>query len=80
MELNVDVGETITVKPQTPFEEIRHIFQPVITKSIEVTKTADLPKLIEILKKVAKEDPSIKIAINEETGEIINLRNGRIAS
>ena len=67
--VDVDVGETITEKEQTPFEEIKHIFQPVITKSIEVVKTQDLPKLIEILRKVAKEDPSIKIAINEETGE-----------
>ncbi len=67
--LNLDVGETITTREQTPFEEIKHIFQPVITKSIEVTKTADLPKLIEILRKVSKEDPSIKVAINEETGE-----------
>ena len=45
------------------------MFQPVITKSIEVVRTADLPKLIEILRKVAKEDPSIKVEINEETGE-----------
>ncbi len=67
--LNLDVGETITTKEQTAFEEIKHIFQPVITKSIEVTKTADLPKLIEILRKVSKEDPSIKVTINEETGE-----------
>ncbi|MEK6842776.1 MAG: elongation factor EF-2, partial [Nanoarchaeota archaeon] len=67
--LNVDVGETITVNPQTSFEEIKHLFQPVITKSIEVVKTQDLPKLIEILRKVAKEDPSIKVEINEETGE-----------
>lgn len=67
--IDVDVGETITEKEQTPFEEIKHIFQPVITKSIEVVKTADLPKLIEILGKVAKEDPSVKISINEETGE-----------
>ncbi len=67
--LNLDVGETITTKEQTPFEEIKHIFQPVITKSIEVVKTADLPKLIEILRKVSKEDPSIKVSINEETGE-----------
>jgi len=72
--LNADVGETITVTPQTPFEEIKHIFQPVITKSIEVVKSADLPKLIEVLRKVAKEDPSIKIEINEETGE--NLMSG----
>jgi len=67
--LNVDVGETITVKEETPFEEIKHLFQPVITKSIEVLKTADLPKMIEVLRKVSKEDPSIKIEINEETGE-----------
>ena len=67
--LNLDVGETITTKEQIAFEEIRHIFQPVITKSIEVVKTADLPKLIEILRKVSKEDPSIKVTINEETGE-----------
>ncbi len=72
--LNVDVGDTITLQPQTPFEEIKHIFQPVITKSIEVVRSADLPKLIEVLRKVAKEDPSIKIEINEETGE--NLMSG----
>lgn len=67
--LNVDVGETITVKEQTPFEEIKHLFEPVITKSIEVVKTADLPKLVEILRKVAKEDPSVKVEINDQTGE-----------
>jgi elongation factor 2 len=67
--LNADVGDTITAIEQTPFEEIKHLFQPVITKSIEVVKTADLPKLIEILRQVSKEDPSVKVEINEETGE-----------
>ncbi|MEK6893640.1 MAG: elongation factor EF-2 [Nanoarchaeota archaeon] len=72
--LNVDVGDTITENEQTAFEEIKHIFKPVITKSIEVTKSSDLPKLIEVLRRVGKEDPSIKIEINEETGE--NLMSG----
>jgi elongation factor 2 len=72
--VNVEVGETITMTEQTPFEELKHIFQPVITKSIEVTKPQDLPKLIEVLRKVGKEDPSVKIEINEETGE--NLLSG----
>lgn len=72
--LNADVGDTITLVPQTSFEEIRHIFQPVITKSIEVVNSSDLPKLVEVLRKVGKEDPSIKIEINEETGE--NLLSG----
>jgi elongation factor 2 len=64
-----EAGETITIEPETPFEELKHIFEPVITKSIEVKKTTDLPKLVDILKKVAKEDPSIKVEINEQTGE-----------
>lgn len=69
-----EAGETITLEPETPFTELKHIFEPVITKAIEVKKYSDLPKLVEVLKKVAKEDPSIKVTINEETGE--NLISG----
>lgn len=69
-----EAGETVTLEPEQPFEELKHIFEPVITKAIEVSKPADLPKLIEVLRKVAKEDPSVKIEINEETGE--NLMSG----
>jgi len=67
-------GETITLEPEEPFRELKHIFEPVITKAIEPVRPMDLPKLVEVLKKVAKEDPSIKIQINEETGE--NLMSG----
>jgi len=67
-------GETITDEPEQPFEELKHIFEPVITKSIKVLQTQDLPKLVEVLRRVAKEDPSIKIEIHEETGE--NLMSG----
>ena len=73
-----EAGETVTLEPETPFEELRHIFEPVITKAIEVTKTSDLPKLVEILKKVAKEDPSIKIEINEQTGESLMSGMGEL--
>ncbi|MEM3405877.1 MAG: elongation factor EF-2 [Candidatus Pacearchaeota archaeon] len=69
-----EAGETITLDKETPFEELKHIFEPVITKAIEVKKPSDLPKLIDVLRKVAKEDPSIKVQINEETGE--NLISG----
>ncbi len=72
--INAAPGETVTESPETPFEEMKNIFEPVITKSISVPKPQDLPKLIDVLKKVAKEDPSIKIKINEETGE--NLISG----
>ncbi|MEA3378835.1 MAG: elongation factor EF-2 [Nanoarchaeota archaeon] len=67
-------GETVSTVPMEPFESIKHIFDPVVTKSIEATTAADLPKLVEVLKQVSKEDPSIKVEINEETGE--NLISG----
>lgn len=66
---DVIVGETVSKEQIEPFEAIKHLFEPVVTKSIEATKAADLPKLVEVLKQVNKEDPSIKIEINEKTGE-----------
>ncbi|MDO8655841.1 MAG: EF-Tu/IF-2/RF-3 family GTPase, partial [Nanoarchaeota archaeon] len=62
-------GETITLQQTEPFEQIKHIFEPVITKAIEAKKPGDLPKLIEVLRMVGKEDPTVQIEINEETGE-----------
>ncbi len=62
-------GETITLEEEEPFEEITHIFEPVVTKAIEAKKPSDLPKLIEVLRRVQKEDPTIQVEINEETGE-----------
>jgi elongation factor 2 len=64
-----EAGETVTAEPETPFEELKQIFDPVVTKSIEVKKMMDLPKLVEILKQIGKEDPSVKVEINEQTGE-----------
>ncbi|HDD70601.1 MAG TPA: elongation factor EF-2 [Candidatus Woesearchaeota archaeon] len=62
-------GETITYEPSEPFEEITHLFEPVITKAIEAAKPSDLPKLIDVLRVVVKEDPTLRVEINEETGE-----------
>ena len=66
---DVFAGETVSKNEIEPFEAIKHLFEPVDTKSIEATKAADLPKLVEVLKQVSKEDPSIKVEINEQTGE-----------
>ncbi len=66
---DVVAGETVSKHEMVPFEAITHLFDPVVTKSIEPTKAADLPKLIEVLRQVGKEDPSIKVQINEQTGE-----------
>ncbi|NPA62148.1 MAG: elongation factor EF-2 [Methanococci archaeon] len=64
-------GETICSPDKIiePFEAITHISEPVITVAIEAKNTKDLPKLIEILRQVAREDPTVKVEINEETGE-----------
>ena len=67
-------GETITEEPDQPFEELKHIFEPVISKAIKPANPQDLSKLVEVLRKVSKEDPSVKIEINQETGE--NLLHG----
>lgn len=66
---NAYPGETVTLEPDDPFEAITHLFDPVITKAIEAKKPSDLPKLIDVLVQVSKEDPSIKVEINQETGE-----------
>jgi len=62
-------GETVSTREIEPFEAITQLFEPVVTKSIEAKKAADLPKLVEVLRQVGKEDPSLKIRINEQTGE-----------
>ncbi|WP_138007850.1 elongation factor EF-2 [Halalkalirubrum salinum] len=71
-------GSTVSSVEMTPFESIEHISEPVITKSVEATKMDDLPKLIEILQQVAKEDPTIRIEINEDTGEHLISGQGEL--
>ncbi|HXQ78722.1 MAG TPA: elongation factor EF-2 [Thermoplasmata archaeon] len=58
-----------TVQDMAPFEEIRHVSEPVVTVAIEPKRMADLPKLIEVMRKIAKEDASLRVEINQETGE-----------
>jgi len=64
------VGSTASSeKDMTPFETIRHVSEPVMTVAVEAKNMKDLPKLVEVLRQVAKEDPTLKVNINQETGE-----------
>ncbi len=63
------VGETISSEPIEPFEQIKHYSEPVVTKSIEAKNSNDLGKLIEALRGISKEDPTLKVTLNQETGE-----------
>jgi elongation factor 2 len=68
-------GSTVsTVQDMDPFESIKHVSEPVVTVAVEAKNTKDLPKLVEVLRTVAKADPSIEVQINQETGE--NLMSG----
>ncbi len=62
-------GETVSEVEIEPFEQIKHHSVPVVTKSIESKNPRDLVKLIDALKKLAKEDPTLKVTINQDTGE-----------
>ncbi len=66
---NSTSGETVSDEEITPFESIKHIFDPVVTKSIEAKDPKNLVKLIQTLKDIEKEDPTMKTEINDETGE-----------
>jgi len=64
------VGSTVSsLMEVTPFESLKHYSEPVMTVAVEAKNMKDLPKLVEVLRQVAKEDPTLVISINEETGE-----------
>nr|CAA40171.1 elongation factor 2 [Thermoplasma acidophilum] len=63
-------GATVSsLENMVPFEPMIHYSEPVVTLAIEAKHTADLPRLIEVLRDISKADPSIQVDINQETGE-----------
>lgn len=65
-------GQTLsTVKGIEVFETIKYVSEPVVQMAIEPKHPKDLPRLIEILRRLTIEDPNLVIKINEESGETI---------
>lgn len=63
-------GSTVSsIKDMEPFERMVHYSEPVVTVALEAKHMKDLPKLVDVLRTVAKADPSIVVEINQETGE-----------
>lgn len=63
-------GSTVSgIEDMEPFERIVHVSEPVVTVAVEAKHMKDLPKLVEVLRMVAKADPSLQVEINPETGE-----------
>jgi elongation factor 2 len=54
-----------------PFERIRYVSEPVITIAIEPKHPKDLPRLIDVMQRLAIEDPNLLTSISKETGEYL---------
>ncbi len=63
------VGDTLSENQIEPFEQITHYSKPVVTKAVEPKDPKDTTKLIEALRLMQKEDPTIEVEINQDTGE-----------
>ncbi|MDE1871625.1 MAG: elongation factor EF-2 [Candidatus Micrarchaeota archaeon] len=66
---DISVGDTLSEDEIEPFEQITHYSKPVVTKAVEAKDSRDTTKLIEALRVLSKQDPTIKVEINQETGE-----------
>ena len=62
-------GETVSTEDIEPFEGLQYYSEPVVTEAVEAKSMKDLPKVIEVLRQIAKEDPTLQVKIDEETGE-----------
>ncbi len=72
--LGVDAraGQTLSSTQNVEvFESINYVSEPVIKMAIEPKHPKDLPKLVEVLRKLTIEDPNLVIKIDEESGETI---------
>jgi elongation factor 2 len=62
-------GQTISTSEMVPFEDFMSDVEPVMTVSVEAKNSKDLPKLIQTIHNITKEDPNIKAELNQDTGE-----------
>jgi len=70
--LDIRSGETISsIKGVTPFESIHYVSEPVVTVAVEAKHPRDLPKLVEVMRRLNIEDPNLIVTINQESGETL---------
>jgi elongation factor 2 len=54
-----------------PFENIQYVSEPVITIAIEPKHPRELPRLVDLMERLAIDDPNLVTNINKETGEYL---------
>ena len=65
-------GNTISsVNGIQMFEGIKYVSEPVVQIAVEPKHPKDLPKLVELLKRLTIEDPNLVVKIDQESGETI---------
>jgi elongation factor 2 len=68
-------GETLVAEAyrdaMAPFERVRYVSEPVITVAIEPRHPKNLPRLLDVLERLAIEDPNLLTSVNKETGEYL---------
>jgi len=64
-------GDTLCERKNQMVLEMMTFPQPVISVSIEPKTQSDMEKLLESLDKLASEDPTFMVRVNEETGQTI---------
>ncbi len=70
--IDARAGQTLSSTQNVEvFESINYVSEPVIKMAIEPKHPKDLPKLVEVLRKLTIEDPNLVIKIDEESGETI---------
>ncbi len=68
---DVYAGETLAEERIPPFESFKTALEPVISAAVEAKNMKDIAKLGEVLRKIQKEDPTVRAEINQETGEYV---------
>ena len=64
----IDIGHKDAM---IPFESIKYVSEPVITIAIEPKHPRELPRLVDLMARLAIDDPNLVTTINKETGEYL---------
>ena len=54
-----------------PFERIAYISEPVVTIALEPKRPTDLPRLVDVMRRLSIDDPNLVTTVNKETGEYL---------
>jgi elongation factor G len=73
-----DTGDTLCDRKHPILFEAMHFPTPVVSMAVEPKTTAEKDKLVEVLGKVAREDPTFSWRVDDDTGQIIASGMGEL--